>query len=108
VCHHSKKVGNPWSRCLQLITRSSRQNSHKVYFLITQISGITNLVLLMLYLGTSIIKSNNRIYYICVYKLHFFDKNLPSKIEVRLIHGILCIFLKKELVPKKKSYPVDD
>jgi hypothetical protein len=25
-------------------------------------------------------------------KLHFFDKNLPSKIEARLIHGILVFY----------------
>jgi hypothetical protein len=30
--------------------------------------------------------------YLRVCKLHFFDKNLPSKIGVRLIHGILCPF----------------
>jgi hypothetical protein len=30
--------------------------------------------------------------YLCVYKLLFFDKNLPSKIRVRLIHGTWCPF----------------
>jgi uncharacterized membrane protein len=34
-----------------------------------------------------------KIPYLCVYKPHFFDKNLPSKIGVRLVHGIiLCPF----------------
>jgi hypothetical protein len=27
-----------------------------------------------------------------MYELHFFDKSLPSKIGVRLVHGILCPF----------------
>jgi hypothetical protein len=30
--------------------------------------------------------------YLRVYKPHFFDKNLTSKIGVRLMHGILCPF----------------
>jgi hypothetical protein len=29
-----------------------------------------------------------RILYLCMYKLHFFHKNLPSEIWVRLMHGI--------------------
>jgi hypothetical protein len=38
--------------------------------------------------------------YLRVYKPHFFDKNLPSKIGVRLIHGI-----KKNIdLPRKISY----
>jgi hypothetical protein len=30
--------------------------------------------------------------YLRVYKPHFFDKNLPSKIGVLLMHGIICPF----------------
>jgi hypothetical protein len=30
--------------------------------------------------------------YLRVYKPPFFDKNLPSKIVLRLVHGILCPF----------------
>jgi hypothetical protein len=30
--------------------------------------------------------------YLRVYKPHFFDKNFPAKIGMRLIHGILCPF----------------
>jgi hypothetical protein len=32
--------------------------------------------------------SVGRLPYLRVYKPHFFDKNLPSKIGVRLLHGI--------------------
>jgi hypothetical protein len=32
------------------------------------------------------------IYGICAREPHLFDKNLPSKIGVRLIHGVLCPF----------------
>jgi hypothetical protein len=38
-----------------------------------------------------------------VYKSHFFDKNLPSKVVVRLIHGI-----KKLDPPRKRCYPIDE
>jgi hypothetical protein len=41
-----------------------------------------------------------------MYKRHFFDKNLPSKIGVRLKHGIL----KNENLdpPRKSLYQKDD
>jgi hypothetical protein len=34
------------------------------------------------------LEMNTEILYLLLYKPHFFDKNLPSKIGVRLIHGI--------------------
>jgi hypothetical protein len=39
----------------------------------------------------------NKVPYLRMYKPHFFDKNLHSKIGVRLIHGI------KNLDPPRKS-----
>jgi hypothetical protein len=37
--------------------------------------------------------------YLRVYKLHFIDKNLPSKIGVRLKHGILSFW---RLIPRRR------
>jgi hypothetical protein len=43
--------------------------------------------------------------YLRVYKPHFFGKNIPSKIGVRLKHGIK----KKNVDPPRKSrYHIDD
>jgi exosortase/archaeosortase len=38
-----------------------------------------------------------------VYKPYFFDKNLSSKIGVRLSHGILFFFFLEKLDPLKKA-----
>jgi hypothetical protein len=48
--------------------------------------------------------------YLRVYKPHFFDKNLPSKIGVQLIYGILFIFyfFKKARSSEKSRYPKDN
>jgi hypothetical protein len=45
-----------------------------------------------------------KIPYLRVYKPHFSDTNLPSKIGVRLIHGIL----KNVAPPRKSRYTIDD
>jgi hypothetical protein len=37
--------------------------------------------------------------YLRVYKPHFFDKNLPSKIGVRLMHGILFLLTTEPATP---------
>jgi hypothetical protein len=37
--------------------------------------------------------------YLRVYKPHFFDKNLPSKIGVRLIHGMLFLLTTEPATP---------
>jgi hypothetical protein len=41
--------------------------------------------------------------YLHAYKQHFVDENIPSKIGVWLIHGILFFFKEKLDPPKKKS-----
>jgi hypothetical protein len=40
----------------------------------------------------------SKVTYLCVYKPHFFDKNLPSKIRVRLLHGKNRTFEKKPYI----------
>jgi hypothetical protein len=49
----------------------------------------------------------NNLTYLRVYKLHFFDKNLPSKIGARLVHGhrikkteITYILREKAVIPQ--------
>jgi hypothetical protein len=46
--------------------------------------------------------TENETPYLRVYKPHFFDKNLTSKIGVRLIHGI-----KNQDPPRKGRYHTD-
>jgi hypothetical protein len=49
--------------------------------------------------------------YLYVDKPHFFDKNLPSKIGVWLIHGMLCFPPPRKTRSskgKKSHYPIDD
>jgi hypothetical protein len=43
-----------------------------------------------------------------VYKLHFFDKNLPSKIGVRFIHGFFKFLFRKLDPPRRSRYPIED
>jgi hypothetical protein len=45
-------------------------------------------------------KVSNTVFMCGMYKPHFFDKNLPSKFGVRLIH---VFFLKEKLDPLKKT-----
>jgi hypothetical protein len=47
-----------------------------------------------------------KLLYLHVYKPHFFDKNLPSKIGVQLVHGTLKNNLDRPI--KKSRYHVDD
>jgi hypothetical protein len=42
----------------------------------------------------------NKLTYLRVYKQHVFDKNLPSRIVVRLVHGILCPF--RRVSPRRR------
>jgi hypothetical protein len=47
------------------------------------------------------LKRKIRLPHLRMYKPQFFDKNLPSKIGVRLKHGILCIFWTNWILRKK-------
>jgi hypothetical protein len=57
---------------------------------LNEINILYHLILLCveLNLRKCIFRYELRIPYLRVYKTHFFDRNLPSKIGVRLIHGM--------------------